>query len=430
MPYHKLHPGTKIFGRHTCYILSDIIGHEDDGLIYLAEGKAKCIQKIVWIKVFCPQTSNLKFLDGNSEITDTDEEVIIENQKRRFLEESLMLEQCKHPGIIKVCETIEESDYCFSVREYIEGKTLKRIIEEYACSARNVIPEYAAEHLIRKIGSAISYLHENGIVHRAVNPENIIVTSDFDIILVNFTRSLFLRRNKTVSSPLLPNTQSGYDAPEMSTDTPVFSTQVDLYSFGVVFRSLLTGIIPANQFDVKGMEVEYEKVDRIPEDYVIAIKLATYPFPTSRLRNISAFFSILDYGYDALTPGQRKIVDESHTGNAEYISFDQLPDENFETKEGRGKNRKRNKGSVKRFLFNVLLIAEFIFCIYWMFRIHNTRPAPFRFIFDFDLLKTTILFGIMALTACGGVFVKQIVLKKYTLIISLILTMIFALNTI
>jgi len=156
----------------------------------------------------------------------------------RLATEIDILKKVNHPNVISLKETVDTKNCLFIVTELVTGGELfDKIVELGSYSEAN------AATVIRKMVSAIDYLHSLGIVHRDLKPENLLLkddTSITDIKIADFGLS------KIVSSQLMMQTACGtpgYVAPEIL-QVKGYDKEVDLWSIGVICYILLCGFPP------------------------------------------------------------------------------------------------------------------------------------------------------------------------------------------
>jgi serine/threonine protein kinase len=143
--------------------------------------------------------------------------------------------RASHPGLVEIREASRTSDDLpFLVMEYLEGETLASIIERVATLPLETIVDVAAQ-----TASALAAMHEAGITHCDVKPENLFVLADGTVKVIDFGVS------RCVEEPLEEGSIAGtpaYMAPEQWRGKPEHAT--DVYSLGCVIYELLTGSAP------------------------------------------------------------------------------------------------------------------------------------------------------------------------------------------
>ncbi len=169
---------------------------------------------------------------------------------RRFIKETRLMKQLKHPGIVSVYDAGMRDEYGYLVMEYLP-KNLAEMIDR-----NDFIPVQKAVNLIVQVADALFYLHRNGIVHRDIKPGNILLRQDGTPALVDFGIAKLLdsetRLTKTgisVGTPL-------YMSPEQCQAKKV-TGRSDLYSLGTVFFEMLTGQPPYTGRDTRTIMVKH-----------------------------------------------------------------------------------------------------------------------------------------------------------------------------
>lgn len=157
-----------------------------------------------------------------------------EAEKARFLQEAKAAAALNHPNVCSVIDIQEENEQQFIIMEYVEGSTLRRKLPLQKV-------DDAIQYAIQ-IGEALKAAHVKGIVHRDVKSENIMLTSDgrikvMDFGLAKLKGSLKLTRTSSTVGTL------AYMAPEQIQGGEV-DARSDIFSFGIVLFEMLTGRTP------------------------------------------------------------------------------------------------------------------------------------------------------------------------------------------
>jgi serine/threonine-protein kinase len=152
----------------------------------------------------------------------------------RFEREAKAAASLNHPNIVTIHEIAEENDQIFIVMEYVEGKSLRDIIDT---SSHFPIPNYI--DIIIKIIEGLSQAHQDGIVHRDIKPENIIIDKDARVKILDFG----LAKLKGVTKLTKDSSTVGtihYMSPEQTRGESV-DHRSDIWSLGVILYEMLTG---------------------------------------------------------------------------------------------------------------------------------------------------------------------------------------------
>ena len=155
----------------------------------------------------------------------------------RFQREAEAASKMTHHNIVNLLDVGMDGSNRYLVMEYVQGITLKQLIQEKG----RLNPTTAAQITIR-ILSALQHAHENGIVHRDIKPQNILVAADGHIKVADFgiariANSYTLTRDDSVMGTVY------YYSPEQASGMKVGATS-DIYSVGVVMYEMLTGRVP------------------------------------------------------------------------------------------------------------------------------------------------------------------------------------------
>jgi serine/threonine-protein kinase len=156
----------------------------------------------------------------------------------RFRREARSVASLSHPNVVTVIDRGEHEGRQFIVFEYIEGENLKQLIQR-----RGPAPVVTSLELARQIAQALSFAHQQGLVHRDVKPQNVLLNGNGTAKVTDFgiARSLDVQHGVTQTGTVLGT--SDYIAPEQAQGQTV-DEQTDVYSLGVVMYELLTGEVP------------------------------------------------------------------------------------------------------------------------------------------------------------------------------------------
>lgn len=160
-----------------------------------------------------------------------------EELHKRFQREALSATSLAHPNIVSVYDVGEDGEMHYIVMEYIKGKTLKKYIQEYA-----PLSPARAVHIMKQLTSAIAHAHENGIVHRDIKPQNIMVDENGDVKVTDFGIATSLNATALTQTNSVLGTVH-YLSPEQARGG-IATAKSDLYSLGIVLYELLTGELP------------------------------------------------------------------------------------------------------------------------------------------------------------------------------------------
>ncbi|TDL35084.1 Stk1 family PASTA domain-containing Ser/Thr kinase [Jeotgalibacillus sp. S-D1] len=156
---------------------------------------------------------------------------------KRFQREAQSATSLTHPNIVSMYDVGDEDENYYLVMEYVEGMTLKEYIQQNSpVSLDNAIK------IMSQLTSAISHAHHNGIIHRDIKPQNILVDTKGDIKITDFGIAMALSATSITQTNSVMGTVH-YLSPEQARGG-VATKKSDIYSLGIVMFELITGRLP------------------------------------------------------------------------------------------------------------------------------------------------------------------------------------------
>ena len=235
-----LRKGTRLIGRYT---VEGVLGQGGFGITYL--GMDELHKKKVAIKEFFPQgivTRNIEYEDTVT-VTLVGEKENYDKGKERFLKEAQTMAMfSKDKGIVKALDFFEINNTAYIVMEYLEGVTLKQYLREN----KRIDAEDLVELLVPLI-EALDEIHSQGLIHRDISPDNIMVLPDGRIKLMDFgaARDYTEFGEKSLSIVLKP----GYAPPEQYQTHGVQGPWTDIYALCATMYKCITGENPPDAID-------------------------------------------------------------------------------------------------------------------------------------------------------------------------------------
>ena len=235
-----LRKGTRLIGRYT---IEKVLGQGGFGITYL--GMDELHKKKVAIKEFFPQgivTRNIEYEDTVT-VTLVGEKENYDKGKERFLKEAQTMAMfSKDKGIVKALDFFEINNTAYIVMEYLEGVTLKQYLREN----ERIDAEDLVELLVPLI-EALDEIHSQGLIHRDISPDNIMVLPDGRIKLMDFgaARDYTEFGEKSLSIVLKP----GYAPPEQYQTHGVQGPWTDIYALCATMYKCITGENPPDAID-------------------------------------------------------------------------------------------------------------------------------------------------------------------------------------
>ncbi|BBI99487.1 hypothetical protein FGKAn22_11800 [Ferrigenium kumadai] len=165
-------------------------------------------------------------------------------RRKLLLTEASLVGKLSHPHIVKVFDAVLKGTNNYMVMEYVEGKSLAH----YTYPSR-LLPFSTIAEIMYKCCKALEYAQHQGVIHRDIKPDNILLNAQGDIKISDFGSAIIVSHQTTqvagVGSP-------AYMSPEQFSELEL-THQTDIYSLGVTMFQLLTGKLPfesGNQFSM------------------------------------------------------------------------------------------------------------------------------------------------------------------------------------
>lgn len=225
--------GTIYVGR---YKVIEELGRGGMGVVY--RGVDPVLERTVAIKVLPPKKMNAKSVE-------------------RFLREAKTAARLDSPYIVKIHDIGQVDDIHFIVMEYVEGHSLSDMIEFEEVPS----PEESEKRLkiFRQVLEAVKYAHDNGVIHRDLKPDNIMINKSGNVKVMDFGLAFFSGQHNLTEVDQVMGTAS-YASPEQAAGK-ITDERTDIYSLGVILFELLTGRWP---FDANTPLEMFRKVVEMP----------------------------------------------------------------------------------------------------------------------------------------------------------------------
>jgi eukaryotic-like serine/threonine-protein kinase len=229
-------------------------------------------------------------------------ELLDSRATERFLKEIARTATLSHPHILPVLDSGEQNGHPYFVLPYMEGGTLRQVIEkERAMELDRVI------QIARTIAGALDYAHSQGLIHRDVKPENILFTEG-QAVLGDFgiARAIDLSGSSEITTSTSRNTVRGtaaYMSPEQAAGSRELDGRSDIYSLACVLYEMLTGMqafigptaesVISQRFAFQPRDVRVYRPS-LPRAVDVALGKAFSMTPGDRYRTAGAFVGALE----------------------------------------------------------------------------------------------------------------------------------------
>lgn len=291
MAVDTLPAGSLLHGKNS-YWIEKVLGQGTFGITYLASimisGPLGQVGAKVAVKEFYSRELDRRRPDGS--VVPRPSTGMSARYAESFRQEAENLSKMNHPGIVKVMDAFEANGTYFYVMEFLTGGNLDNLVKNTG------MPEAEAIALIRKVGEAVSYMHEFKFMHLDIKPKNIMLVDSGKPVLIDFGISRQFDGKSDSYSPISVGT-SGY-APIEQADPQSFQPTMDIYAMGATLYKMLTGVTPplaANIFK-KGFSASALESKGISEKSISAIRQAMAPHEYDRPQSVEAFLKLLPDG--------------------------------------------------------------------------------------------------------------------------------------
>ena len=277
---------------------------------------------------------------------------------KRFQREAMAITSTSSPNIVEVFDVGKDGDKYYIVMEYVYGRTLKNLVRQ-----RGVIPVDEAVNIMKQLVSATAHAHHQGIIHRDIKSQNVLVKDDGTVKLSDFGIAQMGDAGQQITQAQTVVGSVHYLAPEVSGGKPA-TFQSDIYSLGIVFYELLTGDVPfhgetAVEVALKHMHNDVPRVRQfdptIPQAVENIIIRATSRNPALRYESADKMYNDLVTCLD-LTRNYEEVIDLTSENVAKQHA-QKLQKEKEEAKPPTIKERIHDDNQRKIIIYGLMAIA-------------------------------------------------------------------------
>ena len=217
------------------YIVGKMLSYNGEGASYICYdmvAKCKCVCREYMPDTLCERDSGTQNIKVNSDCLAKYKTFMSE-----FADMNRVLSRMRNlTHIATAKDMFSENNTTYVILEYVEGVSLKKFLQ----SNTGFLTWEQVKKLFVPLFTTLSIIHNAGIIHRGISPENIIVTTDCELKLTGFCISSI----RTSNTGLMPEFYSGYTAPEQYSSLQWQGTWTDVYAVAAVIYRILTGCMP------------------------------------------------------------------------------------------------------------------------------------------------------------------------------------------
>lgn len=217
------------------YIIGKMLSYNGEGASYICYdtvGKCKCVCREYMPDALCERETKTGNLIVNPACLAKYKTFMSE-----FADINKTLSKMRNLNRISTAKDMfYTNNTTYIILEYVEGVSLKKFLQ----TNTGFLTWEQVKKLFMPLFTTLSIVHNSGIIHRGIAPENIIVTTDCELKLTGFSISSI----RTSNTGLIPEFYSGYTAPEQYSSLEWQGTWTDVYSLAAVIYRILTGCVP------------------------------------------------------------------------------------------------------------------------------------------------------------------------------------------
>ena len=290
--------GTNLHGKDYVYEVVKVLGQGSFGITYLAKvclkGALGSLQGTIHvaIKEFYMKEMNSR---SGTAVDSGKESRMFHSYREKFRKEALNLSRMNHPGIVKVLEVFDENNTSYIVMEYLTGGTLDATIKE-----KSKLPEAEAMDTVSKIGLALSYMHDQRMLHLDLKPQNVMFDNAKQPVLIDFGLSKhFEESGEPESSTSIGLGTPGYAPIEQVdyTGGAEFQPTLDIYALGATLYKSLTGQTPPTASTVLNRPtLLHDRLSQagVSEGTRNVVLKAMQPLKNARPQTVKEFLSMME----------------------------------------------------------------------------------------------------------------------------------------
>lgn len=295
---YALPKGTILHGKSFVYQIDNVLGQGSFGITYLASikinGALGSIDANVKVTVKEFFMANFNGRQGCT-VTSGSQDGMYGYYKHKFTQEAINLSKLHHPNIVNVLEAFEENNTVYYAMEYIDGGSLDKKIEQ-----NQKLSEKQCVELTKQIGSAVSFMHDNMMLHLDLKPSNIMLKQNGDAVLIDFGLSKqYTENGEPETLTKVGGGTPGYAPLEQISyrDGKGFPVTMDVYALGGTMYKMLTGVRPPEASDIleDGFPLQELTNRNVSEHTAVVIAKAMMPKRSERYQSVMDMINDLSY---------------------------------------------------------------------------------------------------------------------------------------
>lgn len=297
----ELKPGTKLM--HGQYTIESFLNAGGFGITYLARDSLdrKVVIKECFPGAFCRRSRFI--VQARSRAHQNELKSIV----RLFVQEARSLSKLDHPNIVGVHQVFEDNDTAYMALDFVEGRDLLDTIED----PNHGLTSTQIKTILKEVLGAVGFIHDQGMLHRDISPDNILINKEFHPVLIDFgaAREEATKQSRVLSA--LRVVKDGYSPQEFYIAGSDQSPSSDLYALAASFHHLITGDVPPNSQarlaaiasgDPDPYTAIAGKYPDYDDNFLGALDKALAVLPKDRIQSAKAWIQMMDGDLGNVTP--------------------------------------------------------------------------------------------------------------------------------
>ncbi len=278
------------------YIIGNVIGEGGFGITYA--GWDSALGQKIAVKEYYPSICANRSHTGDNQVIpgQASKGQYFRMGKERFTQEAQSASQFSgEAGIVKILDYFEENDTAYIVMNYVDGGNLGEIVH-----SRGKLEPKTFFAVMLPLMRTLEHVHQTGMIHRDIAPDNIIMSQDGSLTLLDFgsARYYFGEETKSLSVVLKP----GYAPYEQYSRKGSQGAWTDVYALCATIYKCITGETPPDALD-RAINDELKKPSelgiRLPAAVENALMKGLAIFPKDRLQTVGELRKAMERGYPA-----------------------------------------------------------------------------------------------------------------------------------
>ncbi len=232
----ELQPGMSLL--HGQYTIEEYLNSGGFGITYLAEDslRRRVVIKECFPGAFCRRSKTIVGVRSRAHAKEF--RMIVD----LFVQEARNLARLNHPNIVGVHQVFEDNGTAYMALDYVDGRDLLEIAEDP--TAR--LDPKDLEAIVVKLLDAIEFIHHEGVLHRDISPDNILISREKEPVLIDFGAARETASRATRHLGAMRTVKDGYSPQEFYISDGASFPSSDLYSLGASLYHVITGNTPPN----------------------------------------------------------------------------------------------------------------------------------------------------------------------------------------